>query len=181
MSFTRTSILSSLALAGMLLAGTAAYASSDGGSSDSGAQTPSCKTGYVWNEQNSRCEPAKSSSLDDRSLYEQGRDLALAGRYQQALAALNAIKRPDAMTLTMIGYSERKMGHYQQAMDLYAKALALEPNNINTHEYMGEAYAEQGRPDLAKAELLKIKAVAGTDTEQYRDLAGTIAGKPDAS
>jgi tetratricopeptide (TPR) repeat protein len=181
MSFSRTSALSALALAGMLLAGTAAYAASDGGSSDSGTQTPTCKTGYVWNENNGRCEPAKSSSLDDNSLYQQGRDLALAGRYEQALTALNAIKRPDAMTLTMIGYSERKLGNHEQALDYYAKALALEPDNINTHEYLGEAYVEQGHIDLAQAELLKIKAVAGTDTEQYRDLEAAIAGTPDES
>ena len=52
-------------------------------------------------------------------------------------------------------------------------------NNINTHEYLGEAYAEKGKLDLAKAELVKVSAVCGTTCEQYQDLAKAIAGTPD--
>src|SRR5258708_6248212 len=103
------------------LGGTLAFAASGGGSSGSGARTPSCPKGEVWN--GSKC--AKStSSLDDKQLYTQGRDLALAGRYTEALTALEAVKNQnDAMVLTMIGYSKRKLGNYADGVALYQRAL----------------------------------------------------------
>ena len=83
------------------------------------------------------------------------------------------------MTLTMIGYATRKLGNYDEGLAYYAKALALDPANVNTHEYLGEAYAEKGKLDLAKAELIKVAAVCGTTCEQYQDLSKAIAGTPD--
>ena len=83
------------------------------------------------------------------------------------------------MTLTMIGYATRKLGNYDRGLAYYAKALALDSNNINTHEYLGEAYAEKGKVDLAKTELIKVAAVCGTTCEQYQDLSKAIAGTPD--
>ena len=182
MNRTHTSIVTSIFLAGALsLAGAAAFAASGGGSSSSGASTPSCKTGYVWNAKKAKCEKSTSSNMDDKSLYTQGRDLALAGRYKEALVALQAVQKQDSMVLTMIGYSQRKMGNYDEGLAYYAKALVLDPNNVNTHEYLGEAYAEKGKLDLAKAELVKVSAVCGTTCEQYQDLAKAIAGTPDQS
>ena len=110
------------------LGGTLAFAASGGGSSGSGASTPSCPKGEVWS--GSKC--AKStSSLDDKQLYTQGRDLALAGRYTEALTALEAVKNQnDAMVLTMIGYSKRKLGNYDQGLAYYRKALALDPRLV---------------------------------------------------
>ncbi len=179
---TRTSLVTTLLLAGaMSLAGAAAFAASDGGSGSSGTATPHCKAGYVWNTGKGKCEKKTSSTMDDKTLYTQGRDLALAGRYQEALTALGAVRNQDSMVLTMIGYSERKLGNYDQGLAYYARALALDPNNVNTHEYLGEAYAEKGKRDLAMAELTKVEAVCGTTCEQYQDLAKAIAGTPDES
>jgi len=158
------------------LGGTVAFAASGGGSSGSGASTPSCPKGEVWSK--GKCSKT-TSSLDDKQLYAQGRDLALAGRYAEALTALEAVKNQnDAMVLTMIGYSKRKLGNTDEGLAFYQRALAVDPNNVNTHEYLGEAYAEKGKLDLAKAELVKVAAVCGTTCEQYQDLAKTIASAP---
>lgn len=169
-------VASSLALASLLPFSTAAIAASGGGSSSDGAKTPSCNSGTVWNEKTQKCERQTASKMDDKSLYTEGRDLALAGRYQQALTTLGAVHSPDSMTYTMIGYSWRKMGNYDKAQAFYAKALAADPNNVNTHEYLGEAYAEQHMTNLAKAELEKVRSLAGPNSEQYRDLADVIKG-----
>jgi tetratricopeptide (TPR) repeat protein len=161
------------------LGGTLAFAASGGGSSGKGASTPSCPSGQVSN--NGKCSKA-TSSLDDKQLYAQGRDLALAGRYPEALTALQAVKNQnDAMVLTMIGYSQRKLGNYDAGVALYQQALAIDPNSVNTHEYLGEAYAEKGKLDLAKAELIKVAAVCGTTCEQYQDLSKAIASAPSAT
>jgi tetratricopeptide (TPR) repeat protein len=164
-----------LAFAGSALAFTS-------GSSSSGSSTPACSKGYVYDSGKHKCEPKTSSLMDDQQLYTQGRDLALAGRYQEALDALTAVRNKDSMTLTMIGYATRKSGDYEQGVAYYHQALALDANNVNTHEYLGEAYAEKGLIDDAKAELIKVNAICGnTSCEQYVDLAAAIAGKPDAS
>jgi tetratricopeptide (TPR) repeat protein len=158
----------------LALGSATAFGSSGGGGGGGGgggsSSTPSCKHGT---------KNCKGASLDDKYMYQQGREFALAGRYEEALTALNAVKAPDSMTLTMIGYATRKLGNYDQGLAYYEKALALDPNNVNTHEYLGEAYAEKGKLDLAKAELIKVSAVCGTTCEQYQDLSKAIAGTPD--
>ena len=155
--------------------------SSGGGSGGgSGASTPSCPTGYVYDSNKKSCVKASSGLFDDKQLYAQGRALALAGRYAEALGALTAVRNQnDSMVLTMIGYAKRKSGSFDEGMAYYRRALAIDPKNVNTREYLGEAYAEKGRMDLAKAELVKVEALCGTECEQYQDLAKAIAGQSD--
>jgi TPR repeat len=148
-----------------------------GGGSNSGSQTPSCKTGYHWDMNKQKC--TRNQHTSDNELYQSGHDLALAGRYQEALDILGDVKKPDSMTLTMIGYATRKLGDYDGGLAYYQKALVLDPNNVNTHEYLGEAYAEKGKIELAKVELAKVETACGTTCEQYVDLAKAIDGKPD--
>ena len=160
----------------MAAAAAAAWGSGGGGGGGSGGIV--CNKGWVYSSKKQIC--VRSSFLDDKELYQQGRALALAGHYDNALDALEAVKdKNDSMVLTMIGYSKRKSGHFDEGMAYYAKALAINPNNANTREYLGEAYAEKGHVDLAKAELVKVEALCGTECEQYRDLSAAIAGKPD--
>jgi tetratricopeptide (TPR) repeat protein len=154
--------------------------SSGGKSGSSGGSTPSCKTGYVYDSNKKTCVKATSGLFDDKQLYEQGRALALAGRYAEALGALTAVRNQnDSMVLTMIGYAKRKSGSFDEGMAYYQRALSIDPKNVNTREYLGEAYVEKGRMDLAKAELVKVEALCGTECEQYQDLAKAIAGQPD--
>jgi tetratricopeptide (TPR) repeat protein len=159
-----------------------AFAASGGGSSggSSGGNTPSCKPGYVYDSNKKTCVKATSGLFDDKQLYAQGRALALAGRYAEALGALTAVRNQnDSMVLTMIGYAKRKSGSFDEGMAYYQRALAIDPKNVNTREYLGEAYAEKGSMDLARAELVKVEALCGTECEQYQDLAKAIAGQPD--
>jgi tetratricopeptide (TPR) repeat protein len=161
---------------GLALGSASALGASGGGSS--GGQSHGCKNGTVWDAHKGECTK-NGASLDDKYLYQHGRDLALAKHYDEALTALKLVKAPDSMTYTMIGYATRKLGNYDEGVAWYAKALALDPNNANTHEYLGEAYAEKGKLDLAKGELIKVAAVCGTTCEQYQDLSKAIAGTPD--
>ena len=80
------------------------------------------------------------------------------------------------MVLTMIGYSTRKLGDTEGGIAIYQQALAIDPNNVNTHEYLGEGYLVAGRVDLAKAELVTVQKLCGDTTcEQYQDLHGALA------
>ena len=155
-----------------------------GGDDSSGTTTPPVDCvkqkgkGWTYNEQQKKC--VKTSSLDDGALYAQGRALALAGHYDSALDTLTAIhNQQDAMVLTMIGYSTRKLGHTAEGIAIYHEALAIDPNNVNTHEYLGEGYIVAGRVDLARAELATLKNLCGTGCEQYQDLDNALMGHPD--
>ncbi|MEJ0011212.1 MAG: tetratricopeptide repeat protein [Bauldia sp.] len=136
-----------------------------------------CAKGTKYDEAKKICVTVNASLMDDRALYEQGRALALAGYYQDALATFAAIKNQnDAMTLTMIGYSQRKLGHTEEGIAIYHQALALDPDNVHTHEYLGEGYLAAGRVDLAELELDTLAKLCGTTCEQYRDLQTALIG-----
>jgi tetratricopeptide (TPR) repeat protein len=145
----------------------------NGGNGGNNAQ-PNCPAGYV--SKNGSCVRADRGVLPDEELYRQGRALALAHYYAEALPILMAINRTDdSMVFTMQGFAMRKLGHYQEGLALYDKALAIDPNNINTHEYMGEYYVEVGDLGRARIELAKVERICGgTGCDQYEDLAEAI-------
>jgi tetratricopeptide (TPR) repeat protein len=174
------SIISTLAMAiglSVAVSGAPAFAFGDGSNSGTSDAPIVCKKGYVYSQKEKICVKASSSLLDDKQLYEQGRDLAKAGYYEHALPVLFAVKNQnDPMVLTMIGYAKRKMGDIAGGFDFYNKALAIDPNNINTREYLGEGYVTLGRIDLAEVELARIEKIGGRDTEQYEALELAITG-----
>ena len=150
-------------------------ASSGGGNSGS---TVNCRDGWTYNKKTKACEPP--SLLEDEALIEQGRDLALAGHYENALNALMAVRdKDDATALTYIGYATRKMGKVDEGIDWYHKALAVEPDNLYTREYLGEGYVASGRIDLAEEQLAQLETLCGKACEQYEALAAAIAGEPE--
>jgi tetratricopeptide (TPR) repeat protein len=172
------SLATACAVALMLTAGNVALADGGGGGGGNSNNTPKCKEGMTYNKNKGICEQA--SLLDDRQLNEQGRALALAGHYENALDALTAVRQPDAMTLTYIGYAKRKKGEVDEGIGYYQKALAMDPKNVHTHEYLGEGYVALGRMDLAKAELVTLQTLCGTTCDQYKGLASAIAGDPES-
>ena len=137
-----------------------------------------CAKGTKYDEEKKICVTTNASLLDDSQLYEQGRTLALAGYYQDALDTFDAIAdKNDAMVLTMIGYSKRKLGFTDEGIAIYHRALTIDPNNVNTHEYLGEGYLAAGRVDLAELELDKLEKLCGIECDQYRDLSKALAGE----
>src|SRR5581483_5366993 len=151
----------------------------DGTHTDAAKPAHPCKVGYVYSEKTKACVKVNAGLLDGKELFQEGRALAKAGHYNEALAVLAAADQKDSMVLTMIGYSKRKLGQWDDGMAYYRQALAINPDNANTREYLGEAWLARGRRDLAEAELAKIAAIAGTSSEQYEDLAKAMAGQPE--
>jgi tetratricopeptide (TPR) repeat protein len=182
-----TRALLALSFLGLMAATAPALAFGGGGGGGAGATggsgsggVPECRKGLVWDKKVKRCVQAQSSNLPDQELLRQGRQMALAGHYDDALTVLAAVRnKQDAMVLTYIGYSHRKKGDTDVGIGYYMQALAIDPNSLNTHEYLGEGYASAGRIELAKAELVTVQKLCGnTSCEQYEDLASAIAGKP---
>jgi tetratricopeptide (TPR) repeat protein len=89
-----------------------------------------------------------------------------ANRTFQELAKL-APDMPAAWN--MVGYTERKLGNYQAALDAYGRALTLRPNYAEAISYRGEAYLGLNRLPEAKQAYLDLFAVNRILSEQYLD------------
>jgi tetratricopeptide (TPR) repeat protein len=166
-----------LAGAGVLAASAPGFAASEGGGGSSGGSSETkCNPGWEFDSSKGICVRKKAELMDDKELYAAGRQLALDGQYEEALTLLGRIAdQHDAKVLTMIGYSTRKLGNVDAGIAYYHQALAIEPDNINTREYLGEGYVSLGRMDLAQVQLDRIEKVCGTSCEQYEDLAKAMA------
>ncbi len=118
-----------------------------------------------------KCKKAGRHAMNTEELYATGYTLAKAGEYTDALEFLTAVTdQKDVRVLTMIGYSTRKMGKIDESMAFYAQALALDPNSVNTREYLGEAYLQKKDLTSAKAQLVEIANRCGTTCEPYTEL-----------
>jgi tetratricopeptide (TPR) repeat protein len=122
------------------------------------------------------CVRLVAGLLDDQDLYEQGRDLAKEGRYEEALVVLAAIvNQNDPKVLNYTGYSHRKAGRLETGVAFYQKALAINPDFILAREYLGEGYVAAGRIDLAMVQLDEIKNRCGVNCAEYELLQKAIS------
>ena len=58
----------------------------------------------------------------------------------------------------LLGFAYRKLGDYDRALEAYDRALDLNPHHRGALEYLGEAYLELNRPELAKEMLDRLAA-----------------------
>ena len=164
---------SRLALAAVITLAAAPALAADTGGSDA---TPTCPRGHAYDNGSKKCVRIKTRAMSDDSLYEQGRQLAKAGHYKDAIATLSLVKRQDdARVLNYLGYSHRKLGDIEKGLAYYRQALAIDPENTLVREYLGEAFVTTGKLELAKEQLREIEKRCGTTCEPYKDLAAEIA------
>jgi tetratricopeptide (TPR) repeat protein len=118
----------------------------------------------------------KDSSLNQDQIYSLGYWQAKGGQYAEALATLrSAADQSDPRIQTMLGFSLRKLGRIDEAMEQYSKVLALYPDRTNTRQYLGEAYLQIGELNRAKEQLAEIAKRCGVACEDYQLLADEIA------
>ncbi|MGA8399917.1 MAG: tetratricopeptide repeat protein [Stellaceae bacterium] len=101
-----------------------------------------------------------------------------ASDYRGAIPSPTAVVQKDpnnADALNLMGYSLRKTGQADLALQYYNKALSLNPKHLGTNEYLGELYVEKGQMDKAKEHLAvlrggvrELRADAGSQ-EGHRD------------
>jgi len=143
---------------------------------DSGGDSaPTCSKGKVYDSKQGKCVEPKQGMLDDDNIYEAGRALALAGRYDEAIAVLTlAEDKTDARILTYLGYAHRKSGRVGVGLGYYQEALHNDPGSTLTREYMGEAYLQLGDVAAARGQLAEIGQRAGQGSREYGMLAEQI-------
>lgn len=79
---------------------------------------------------------------------------AALGKFQQAVALDPSM--PEAWNY--VGYTNRKLGHYDDALSAYDKALSLKPGYPDALEYRGEAYLGVNRVSDAQQAYLDLFA-----------------------
>ena len=157
---------------------TAGPALADGGGGGGGGSSDSttCQAGEVYDARAMRCVKRQAGILPDKALAEYAYVLAKAERYGEALDVLNLMKKPNTPeALNYRGYATRKLGRVDEGISYYLKSVKLDPRYAQVREYLGEAYVIKGDMARAKAQLRKIKAICGTECEEYEDLAKAIA------
>lgn len=111
---------------------------------------------------------------------ESARALVDAQKFDEALPILRQIDQQvphDPDVLNLIGFSLRKTGKLDEALDFYGQALALNPQHLGANEYLGELYLETKHPEKAKERLAVLQAACG-DCEQFEELQAQIARYP---
>ncbi len=109
------------------------------------------------------------------------RDAIKAKEWRKALAELNIAARAEprnADVHNLLGYSYRKQAspNLPKAFEHYKTALSLNPKHKGAHEYIGEAYLMDKKPQEAEKHLLELEKICGNKTcEEYADLARALA------
>ena len=123
------------------------------------------KVNGVWDPKIERCvRPDKASSLDLDTLRDAVRELAYAGRLEEAQMILGQMPQDDDLVLTYWGFTHRKLGNSDQAEAYYSRAIDANPDNLLARSYMGQGFVETGDTDRAIAQWREIKARGGDGT-----------------
>jgi tetratricopeptide (TPR) repeat protein len=118
--------------------------------------------------------PAKTATSD----YDDAVRAVEKKDYKQAIRLLSRVleKTPkNADALNYMGFSHRKSGDHQKAIDYYKQALAVNPDHRGANEYLGEAYLEINDVPKAEERLAHLINVCGQNCKEARELSDAIA------
>lgn len=156
------------------------FAAFAAGSDDTAPPTPTetttqCTDGQVWDEKTKACVAPEDARLEDDTRFRAVRELAWAGRQDDARRVLAAMTEgPTDRVMTYEAYTLRKSGQIEAGLAAYEAAILANPGNILARSYYGQALVEQGEFDMAKAELAQIAAHGGAATWAHQALATAI-------
>jgi TPR repeat len=138
--------------------------------------TTVCEKGLIWDVKTEKCVKPDEQSLNDDARFKAVRELAYAGRPQEALVVLASMTEGDTdRVLTYRGFALRKSGDLEGGIAAYDAALAQNPDNILAHSYYGQLMVEMDEMDLARGHLDAIRSAGGAGTWAEASLARAIA------
>ena len=151
------------------------------GTEDSTPPTPTetttdCAKGEVWDEKTGACIKAEDSSLNDDQRFGAVRELAYAGRPDEAMAILAAMTEGEtSRVLTYRGFLLRQTGQVEEGIAAYERAIALDAGNILARSYYGQLLVQMNEIDLARLQLAAIRLHGGDGSWAERALSDAIA------
>lgn len=138
--------------------------------------TTVCEKGFVWDEKTETCVEPVKESLNDDQRFRAVRELAYAGRPDEALVVLAAMTEGDSdRVLTYRGFALRKSGDIEGGIAAYEAALVQNPDNLLAHSYFGQLLVEMDEMDLARKHLSAIRDSGGDGTWAEASLEKAIA------
>lgn len=127
--------------------------------------TKSCWGKRVYDPDKGRCVHPEKSSLNTEELYDAARELAYAGRFEDAQSVLEAMPdQTDDRVLTYWGFTHRKMGQIELSNSYYQTAIRKNPDNLLARSYMGQGLVSEGKIEEAVAQWKEITARGGAGT-----------------
>lgn len=98
--------------------------------------------------------------------------------YDKSLKLLKKLtKREDLGTkradiYNLLGFSYRKLENpdLDKSFAAYMMAIEIDPSHLGAHEYLGELYLMRDQKDKAVIILKKLDQLAGSNTEEYKEL-----------
>ena len=100
-----------------------------------------------------------------------------AGNYDRAIELLQKVLAGDSENADAwndLGFSQRKLKRFDQALGAYQKALAIDPDHRGANEYLGELYLSTGNLAKAKERLEKLDDVCTFGCNEFDDLKQAI-------
>lgn len=125
--------------------------------------TTDCADGLIYDDATKACVAPEDASDDQAALYLDARELAWAGRLDDATRVLARMVETDK-TLTYQGFVARKSGDWISAEAFYLAALEANPNNLLARSYYGQGLADAGLIEAAKNQLSEIRQRGGRQT-----------------
>lgn len=139
------------------------------------ATTTECEKGTVWDDKTKTCIKAEKSSLNDDQRFGAVRELAYAGRYDEAMQVLAAMREGEtSRVMTYRGFLLRQTGHIEEGIAAYERAIALDPANSLARSYYGQLLVQMDELALARNQLALIRAHGGAGSWAERALASAI-------
>ncbi len=137
--------------------------------------TTKCEEAMVWDEKQEKCVKPEDSALNDDQRFRAVRELAYAGRPEEALTVLSAMSEGDTdRVLTYKGFAHRKAGRPELGLDHYVHALEVSPDNILARSYLGQMLVEMGEIAAARRQLDEILSRGGAGTWAEASLARAV-------
>ena len=97
--------------------------------------------------------------------------------YESAIAALHKELEKDqnnADALNLLGFSNRKLKSYDEALKYYQLALSAEPGHRGANEYLGQLYLETNQLEKAKERLAVLDDECFFPCREYTSLKNAI-------
>jgi Flp pilus assembly protein TadD len=122
-------------------------------------------------------DDGSSDASTTASAYDEAKALVDASNFAAALPVLLSITAEDpanADAWNLLGFTHRNLGEMEASSVAYLKVLDINPDHLGALEYQGELFLQTGKPDLARANLERLKSLCG-DCEEAEDLEKSIA------
>ncbi|MBT8459392.1 MAG: tetratricopeptide repeat protein [Boseongicola sp.] len=122
-----------------------------------------CANGLIFDDTTKVCVSPEVATDDQTALYLDARELAWAGRLEDANRVLNRME-PSDKVLNYNGFVARKSGDWESAERFYLAAIDANPNNLLARSYYGQGLVDAGLIEAAEEQLTEIRVRGGRQT-----------------